>query len=296
MTQIINADLLQETLKQEISFMVETTKNSYEITKDPTVVIITATKDASSHRYVANKLKMAKELGINAIKLEFDESISTDELEQEINKLNNDDNIDGIILQLPIYEHLEEDYLLNVIDFDKDVDGLTLMSKAFLENNHINFMPCTPQGVLLLLESYGIGYDNIASKNVVVIGRGHTAGAPMSILFRHLDANVTLLHSKTKAKDLESYIRNADIVVSCVGKRYLLKADWFKEGSIVIGVGFEYDESGKQHLDFEVDKVVELGKAKFVSQRTNCTGKATVLSLLFNTATSYARRVMEEQE
>ena len=289
MTQIMNASSLEETLKQETERVINLIKEVTGVERNPKVVIITATDDKSSHRYVANKLKMAKEFNIEAEKLEFDSSITTDQLEEKIKELNNDESIDGIILQLPIYKHLEADYLLNIIEFDKDVDGLTLMSKAFLENDDINYLPCTPEGVILLLESYGVKHKDIIGKNVVVVGRGETSGAPMSVVFRHLDANVTVLHSKTTAQDLEFYIRHADIVISCVGKRYLIKADWFKEGSIAIGVGFQYDETGKQHLDFEVDKVIEIGRASLVSQRTNCTGKATVLSLLHNTVLSYVR-------
>lgn len=290
MTKIMNADALEKTLKEKISQTVETVKESTGMKRQPKVVIITATDDKSSHRYVANKLKTAKELGIDAEKMEFDSTVTGEELEKTIEDLNTNSEVDGIILQLPIYDYLNAEVLLNTIDFDKDVDGLTLMSKAFLESNDINYMPCTPAGVIYMLASYGINHKWLAGKNVVVVGRGETSGAPMSVAFRHLDANVTTLHSKTNKEDLEFYIRHADVIISCVGKRHLIKADWFKKDSIAIGVGFEYDENGKQHLDFEVDKVAELGKAAYVSQRTNCTGKATVLSLMFNTTLAYCRQ------
>lgn len=295
MTKAINADMLAQNIKQEITNIITLTKQIATIERNPKLAIITATDNKASHKYVANEITTAKEYGINAIKIEFDSSVTTEELEAEIERLNNDSTVDGIILQLPIYDHLDSDYLLNIIDFDKDVNGLTLMSKAFLENDELNYLPCTAAGIILLLESVGIRNSDLTGKNVVIIGRSKTSGAPISVAFRHLDTNVTTLHSKTKPEDLEFFVRNADIVISCVGKRYLLKADWFKEDSIVMGVSFQYDESGKQHLDFEVDKVIELGKAAFVTQRTNCTGKATVISLMYNTALSYAR-LLKDQE
>ena len=118
----------------------------------------------------------------------------------------------------------------------------------------------------------------------------------MSSLFKNLDANVTMLHSKTSKEDLEFYVRHADIVISCVGKRNLLKAEWFKENSIIIGVGFTYDEKGKQHLDFEVDEVIELGKVKAVTNRINCTGKATVISLMVNTVKAFLDNIQTEDK
>jgi methylenetetrahydrofolate dehydrogenase (NADP+)/methenyltetrahydrofolate cyclohydrolase len=250
----------------------------------PKVVILMASNDKPSERYVANKIKMAEKFNIEAELIKFNENVTNKELEEVINDLNNDESVDGLILQLPVYEHLNARRLINQICPYKDVDGLTWYSKALLENNELKLMPCTPLGVKNLLLLEGV---IIAGKNVVVVGRGETSGAPMATTFRNLNATVTFCHSKTSRKDLEFYVRHADIVISCVGKQNVLDAEWFKEGSIVVGVGFTYDENGKQQLDFDFNKVVELGKAKLVSQRTNCTGKATVISLLYNTVLAY---------
>lgn len=286
MTKIMNADKMTEISKDVINNLLEDKK---EINRVPKLVIITATEDSSSLRYVENKKKLANEFGIEVDHIVFDKNCTNEEVEKEIIKLNLDNSVDGIILQLPVYDHLSND-LTYLISYEKDVDGLTVESKGLLELNKVAYVPCTPLGVILLLETYDIESDYLSGKNVVIVGRGETAGAPMSTLFRHYDANVTLLHSKTSKKDLEFYVKHADIVVSCVGKRHLLKASWFKEDSIIIGVGFEYDEDGKQHLDFEVDKVVDIGKAKLVTNRVNCTGKATVVSLLLNTVSAYINK------
>ena len=280
MTKVMNANTLENYINNQINLMVA---NNYK-GRMPKVVILMASDDKPSERYVSNKIKMAEKFNIEAELVKFNENVTNKDLEEIINELNNDKSVDGVILQLPVYNHLDAKHLINQICPYKDVDGLTWYSKALLESNELKLIPCTPLGVknLLLLEGVVI-----AGKNVVVVGKGETSGAPMATTFRNMNATVTVCHSKTSRKDLEFYIRHADIVISCVGKQNLLDAEWFKEGSIVVGVGFTYDENGKQQLDFNFDKVVELGKAKLVSQRTNCTGKATVISLLYNTVLAY---------
>ena len=280
MTKIMNANTLELYTENQIQLMVA---NNYKGRK-PKVVILLASNDKPSERYVSNKVKMAEKFNIDAEVVRFNEEVTNTQLEETINDLNNDESVDGIILQLPVYNHLDSKHLINQICPYKDVDGLTWYSKALLETNELKLMPCTPLGVKNLLTLEGVV---ISGKNVVVIGKGETAGAPMATTFRNLDATVTICHANTSRKDLEFYVRHADIVISCVGKQNVLEAEWFKEGSIVVGVGFTYDENGKQQLDFDFDKVVELGKAKLVSQRTNCTGKATVVSLMYNTVLAY---------
>ena len=280
MTKILNANNYEGLIME----MTRDCVRHFDKYRNPKIVILMASDNKASERYVANKMKMGEKLSIDVELIAHDESVTNEELEELITKLNNDDTVDGMILQLPVYEHLDSKYLIDKIDPKKDVDGLTSYAKAKLETNELILMPCTPLGVVNMLKYEGI---RIQGKNVVVVGKGETAGAPMATTFRNLDATVTICHKETSREDLEFYIRHADIVISCVGIRNLLEADWFKEGSIVIGVGFTYDENGKQHLDFDVDKVVELGKAYMVSQRTNCTGKATVISLMYNTLLAY---------
>lgn len=277
MVKILNANKYEE-------MMLEHTHTRRFKGRNPKIVILMASDNKASERYVANKMKMGEKLNIDVELITHDETVTNEELKELIAKLNNDDTVDGMILQLPVYKHLDHVMLINQICPYKDVDGLTWYAKASHETNTLKMIPCTPLGVVKMLECEDV---EIRGKNVVVVGKGETAGAPMATTFRNLDATVTICHKETSREDLEFYVRHADIVISCVGIRNLLKPDWFKEDSIVIGVGFTYDENGKQHLDFDVDKVVELGKAYMVSQRTNCTGKATVLSLMYNTLLAY---------
>lgn len=282
MTKIINADKLEKYVGDKIKLTV----GNHNKGRNPKVVIIQASDDKASDIYIKNKVKMGEKYGIDVEVKTFNRTISEKFIEMLIDQLNNDPNVDGMILQLPVFEHLNPTHLINQICPYKDVDGLTWYSKASLESNRLQMLPCTPLGVVNLLLLEGV---HIAGKNVVVVGKGETAGAPMATVFRNMDATVTVCHIKTSRKDLEFYIRHADIVISCVGKQNVIEAEWFKEGSIAIGVGFTYDENGKQQLDFDIEKVVELGKAKLVSKRTNCTGKATVISLMYNTMLAYVR-------
>lgn len=286
MTELINANKLSEIVKESISGRISDAKKLKNISRNPKLVIISASDDASSKRYVNNKIKTGQEYGIDVENIIFDKDKQNADIMNKIETLNKDKNVDAIILQLPIYDHLNETLLLNSIDYDKDVDGLTMASIGSLETIP-NYIPCTPLGVMVLLEANGIDTEELTGLNTVVVGRGQTSGAPMSTVFRNLDCNVITLHSKTTKEDLEFHIKHADIVISCVGKRHLITADWFKKDCIVIGVGFTYDEQGKQHLDFEVDKVLELGKAKMVTNRVNATGKATVIGLLLNTVLAF---------
>lgn len=282
MTRILNANKMEELMKEVIDNFIE--KDYKE--RNPKLVILVASDDKASERYVKNKVAMGEKFGIDVQVVKHEKDVTNEQLIDLIQHLNYDSEVDGIMLQLPVYEHLNGEYIINRIHPDKDVDGLTLYNKAKLETDSSLCNPCTPMGVLDLLN---IEEVSIEGKRVVVVGKGETSGSPMAIMLRNEGTTVTICHSRTKREDLEFYIRHADIVVSCVGKRNLLDAEWFKEGSVVIGVGLSYDENGKQHLDFDFDKVVELGKVDLVSQRTNCTGKATVLSLMYNTVVAYSR-------
>lgn len=282
MTRILNANKMEELMREVVYNFIE---KDYKKRK-PKLVILVASDDKASERYVKNKVTTGAKFGIDVQVVRHEKDVTNEQLIDLIQHLNYDSEVDGIMLQLPVYEHLNGEYIINRIHPDKDVDGLTLYNKAKLETNMSLCEPCTPMGVLDLLK---IEKVSIEGKRVVVVGKGETSGLPMAIMLRNEGATVTICHSRTKREDLEFYIRHADIVVSCVGKRNLLDAEWFKEGSIVVGVGLSYDENGKQHLDFDFDKVVELGKVDLVSQRTNCTGKATVLSLMYNTVVAYSR-------
>lgn len=283
MTQLLNASLLESSINELLTHTIKHTNKD----RPPKAIIIVASDDRASKIYVNNKVKTGEKLGIDIEVVRFDESATQKEIEEFIHKINNDDTIDGAMLQLPVYDHLDGQYLINQLCPYKDIDGLTWYNRALLEFNQADLVPCTPLGVISLLQVEGV---QIKGKNVVIVGKGDTAGAPMATMFRNNSATVTICHSSTPKDELEFYIRHADIVVSCVGRQNLINAEWFKEGSIAIGVGLSYDENGKQQLDFDVDKVIELNKALMVSQRTNCTGKATVLGLMCNIVMAYNKK------
>ena len=278
MTQLLNANTLNDCITELVTHAIQYSDKE----RKPKAIIIVASDDKASKIYVNNKVKTGEKLGIDIEVVKFNESATESEIIEFIHKIN--DTVDGAMLQLPVYKHLNGQYLINQLCPYKDIDGLTWYNRAMLESNKAELVPCTPLGVISLLQVEGI---KIVGKNVVIVGKGDTAGAPMATMFRNHDATVTICHKETSREELEFFIRHADIVVSCVGKQNLLEPEWFKEGSIVIGVGLSYDENGKQQLDFDVDKIVELGKAAYVSQRTNCTGKATVLGLMCNIMFSY---------
>ena len=280
MTKLLNASLLEDCVEELISHALKHSDKD----RPPKAVILVASDDRASKIYVNNKVKAGQKFGIDIEVVKFEESVTEYEIEEYIHKINNDDSIDGAILQLPIYEHLDPYHLINQLCPYKDIDGLTNYSKIMLERNKAKLEPCTPAGVISLLQCEAV---KIEGKNVVVVGKGETAGAPMATMFRNEEATVTICHAKTPREELEFFIRHADITISCVGKQNVIDSEWFKEGSIAIGVGLSYDENGKQQLDFDVDKVLELNKALFVSQRTNCTGRATVLALMCNIIYAY---------
>ena len=280
MTQLLNANTLNDCITELVTHAIQYSDKE----RKPKAVIIVASDDKASKIYVNNKVRTGEKLGIDIEVVKFNESATELEIIEFIHKINNDDTVDGAMLQLPVYKHLNGQHLINQLCPYKDIDGLTWYNRAMLEFNKAELVPCTPLGVISLLQAEGI---KIVGKNVVIVGKGDTAGAPMATMFRNHDATVTICHKETPREELGFFIRHADIVVSCVGKQNLLEPEWFKEGSIVIGVGLSYDENGKQQLDFDVDKIVELGKAAYVSQRTNCTGKATVLGLMCNIIFSY---------
>lgn len=280
MTKLLNASLLEDCVEELISHALKHSDKD----RPPKAVILVASDDRASKIYVNNKVKAGQKFGIDIEVVKFEESVTEYEIEEYIHKINNDDSIDGAILQLPIYEHLDPYHLINQLCPYKDIDGLTNYSKIMLERNKAKLEPCTPAGVISLLQCEGV---KIEGKNVVVVGKGETAGAPMATMFRNEEATVTICHAKTPREELEFFIRHADITISCVGKQNIIDAEWFREGSMAIGVGLSYDKNGKQQLDFDVDKALELNKALFISQRTNCTGRATVLALMCNIIYAY---------
>ena len=273
-TLIIDAKAIKEKdivrLSEEVNYIKST------IGREPHLVIVNASDDLGSKCYIKNKIKTGKEMGIKVTLKEFDENVTQVELEQFIFHLNQDEDVDAIILQLPIYKHLNPKSLIELISPAKDADCFSKERLGEMIQGNRNILPCTPKGVIRLLEEHMV---EIEGKDVTIIGRGLHVGQSLSLLLTQMGATVTVCHSKTK--NLKANTINADIVISCVG-RQIITPDILKEDSVLIGVGIVVKES-KQHTDYDIDEIRNSGKCRLVSNRINSTGTMTVLSLCDNT-------------
>lgn len=202
------------------------------LSKQLGLAVIQVGNDEASNVYVKQKEKLAKELGYKFIHKIFDKNIKQEDIMDYIKVLNNDDSIDGILVQMPLPNHIDTTLVQNTIDSYKDVDGLTFINAGRLVQGMPSLVPCTPKGIVDLLDQYNI---NIEGSNVVIIGRSILVGKPIANLLTNRNASVSICHSKTK--DISLYTKNADIVIVAVGKAKYLKKEMIKEGSVVIDVG-----------------------------------------------------------
>ncbi|TGY44338.1 bifunctional methylenetetrahydrofolate dehydrogenase/methenyltetrahydrofolate cyclohydrolase [Clostridium sartagoforme] len=227
---IIDGRKVSLEVKEEIRSFVNNRKEKG--LKVPKVVSILVGNDGGSVFYINNQEKVATSLGVDFEKLLLDETISEEHLIDEIEKLNNDNNVHGIILQLPLPKGINEKKVINAISSDKDIDCLTYENQGKLYCGEKVFLPCTPNSVITLLEKYEI---ELEGKNVVVIGRSNIVGKPVAQLLLNKNATVTICHSRTK--NLQDICRNADIIVVAIGRPKYLNEDFVNEKSIVIDVG-----------------------------------------------------------
>lgn len=239
----------------------------------PTLVVISVGDNPASKVYVGQKEKCANYIGINYKHIHF-ESISDDELIDEIKILNNDKNIDGIIVQLPLPVNMDEVRIVNTIIPSKDVDGLTYLNAGLLLNNKTSLVSCTPKGIMELLKRENI---ELSGANVVVIGRSILVGKPMMNLLINANATVTLCHSKTK--DLAKITRKADILIVAIGKKEFIKKEMVKRGSIIIDVGINRID-GKLYGDVDFNDVYS--KVKKITPVPGGVGPMTVVMLMQN--------------
>lgn len=215
--------------------------------KKPTLLIIQANENPASDAYIRGKIKDASEIGANAILRRFPVSISEEALIQEIEKANQDEEIDGIIVQLPLPSHIAESHVKLAVSPKKDVDGFHPLTK---------FDPCTPKGIIDYLTAEGFSFQGA---NAVVLGRSEIVGKPMAKMLLKKNCNVTVLHSKTTMEDRRFYIAHADLVVVAIGKMFYLNKEFnFKESAAIVDVGINRGEDGKLHGDAEPDLPVKL--------------------------------------
>jgi methylenetetrahydrofolate dehydrogenase (NADP+)/methenyltetrahydrofolate cyclohydrolase len=247
------------------------------------LAVIQVGEDEASKVYVRQKEKMANELGFNFQHVKLPENIKEKELLSKIDELNEDDKVDGILVQMPIPKHLNPTIIQNRINYLKDVDGLTDINAGSLVHNKDSLVPCTPEGIIELLKYYNI---EIKGKNVTIVGRSDLVGKPLASLITNNDGTVTLCHSKTK--NLNLYTENADILIVAVGKAKLIKEDSVKEGAVVIDVGINRQVDGSLCGDVDFDSVKN--KASYITPVPGGVGQMTVACLAKNTYKAHILR------
>lgn len=240
----------------------------------PKLAVILANDNDASRIYVGRKRKMCQELGIDEVEYIFDEKITTEKMIETIQKLNADNEIDGILVQLPLYRHIDEQKVLDSVSPEKDVDGFSSVNVGRLYKGEKDIVPCTPKGILTILKELG---TEIKGKNAVVVGRSQIVGRPMAALLLAEDATVTMCHTKTT--DLPLHTRAADILIVATGVPHLIKADMVKEGATVIDVGMT---RVNEKLVGDVDTLPVSEVAKYVTPVPGGVGLTTVYSLMEN--------------
>jgi methylenetetrahydrofolate dehydrogenase (NADP+)/methenyltetrahydrofolate cyclohydrolase len=254
--------------------------------KVPHLAAILIGNDGASETYVASKVKSCEEVGFKSTLIRFDADISEHLLLEKIQELNQDPDVDGILVQLPLPKHISDEQVINTIDPDKDVDGFHPVSVGRMVQGLPTFIPATPHGIMLMLEHYKI---NTAGMHAVVIGRSNIVGRPMSILLsvnkNPGNCTVTLCHSKTK--NIAELCRNADIIVAALGRPGFVTADWVKGGAIVIDVGITRVADATKKSGFrlrgDVDYETVAPKCSWITPVPGGVGPMTIAALLNNT-------------
>lgn len=275
MTNIINGKEIAQNLIDNLKKEVE------KLDTKPTLAVIIVGSNPASKIYVKNKTKKAQEVGFNSILKELDENITKEELLTVIEKLNNDDSVNGILLQLPLPNHLDEKDFLDKISPLKDVDGFNTYNAGKLTKGEIPYaIPCTPKGIITLLELNNI---EIEGKIAVVIGRSNIVGKPIANLLLRKNATVIQAHSKTK--NLKEITLMADILVSATGQAEFIKGDMIKENAVVIDVGIVKNDNGKLKGDILFNEAIN--KASFITPVPGGVGPMTIATLMENTLKLY---------
>lgn len=252
--------------------------------RPPGLAVVQVGDDPASTVYVANKRKACAKLGIASFSHDLDQTISQAELDALIDKLNDDPRVDGILVQLPLPEHLSSDSIINRIDPDKDVDGFHPTNIGRLAIRQPGLRPCTPYGVMRLLKETGRDLHGVEA---VVVGASNIVGRPMALELLLAGATVTICHRFTE--DLAAHVRRADLVVVAVGKPGLVKGEWIKEGAIVVDVGIHRREDGTLHGDVDFDTAA--ARASYITPVPGGVGPMTIAMLMSNTVSSWRQRL-----
>lgn len=284
MGTVIYGSEIAARVKAELKTKVEALKAAGK--RSPKLTVILVGNNPASLSYVTGKEKACIAVGMDSDLIRMDENTSQAELEALIAKLNNDDGVDGILVQLPLPKHLDEDAILEQIDPSKDVDGFHPVNVGKMMLGKETFLPCTPKGIMVMLKEMGL--DDLSGKEAVVIGRSHIVGKPMGQLLLNQNATVTYVHSRTK--DVEAVCRRADIVVAAIGRPRFVNRNWIKEGAAVIDVGINRVD-GKLCGDVDFDDVID--HVSYITPVPKGVGPMTIAMLMENTLESYLRRTGE---
>ncbi|MDU2203703.1 MAG: bifunctional methylenetetrahydrofolate dehydrogenase/methenyltetrahydrofolate cyclohydrolase FolD [Thomasclavelia ramosa] len=268
---------IKDQLKEEVSKIKET------YPRLPKLVVILVGDNQASQTYVRNKERGCQYIGIESEILRHDASFSEIELLQEINDLNNDDTVDGILVQLPLPQHINEEKVLDAIVPSKDVDGFHPENVAKLFLGQHSLLPCTPKGMMVLLEE--INYD-LAGKEVVIVGRSNIVGKPVALLCLQKNATVTIAHSQTK--DLKAVCSRADVLIAAIGKPKFFNHEYVKDGAVVLDVGINRDENNKLCGDVDFDDVKD--KVSAITPVPGGIGPMTITMLMKNTIEAFYHR------
>ncbi|WP_370227389.1 bifunctional methylenetetrahydrofolate dehydrogenase/methenyltetrahydrofolate cyclohydrolase FolD [Cognatishimia sp.] len=281
--QIIDGKAFAATVREKVAGHVARLKEEHGIT--PGLAVVLVGEDPASQVYVRSKGKQTVEAGMNSYEHKLDADTSEEDLLAVVESLNNDPNVHGILVQLPLPGHLNEDLIINSIDPAKDVDGFHISNVGLLGTGQKSMVPCTPLGCLMMLRDH---HGSLSGMDAVVIGRSNIVGKPMAQLLLGDSCTVTIAHSRTK--DLPDVVRRADIVVAAVGRPEMVPGDWIKAGATVIDVGINrVERDGKNKLVGDVDYASCAERAGAITPVPGGVGPMTIACLLANTVTACCR-------
>ena len=286
--QKIDGKAFAQGLRERIAAKVAKLKDQHDIT--PGLAVVLVGEDPASQVYVRNKGEQTKAVGMNSFEFRLDAEALESDLLEVVEELNADPNVHGILVQLPLPDHMDEAKIINTINPDKDVDGFHVINSGRLATGQEAMIPCTPYGCLMLIKD-ALG-DDLSGKRAIIVGRSNIVGKPMAQLLLDANCTVTIAHSRTQ--DLPGEVKRADIVVAAVGRAQMVKGDWIKEGACVIDVGINRIPApergeGKTRLVGDVDYEGASQVAGSITPVPGGVGPMTIAVLLANTVTACCR-------
>ena len=280
--ELIDGKLVASKIREEIKDRVAEIKSKHS--RIPGLAAILVGDDPASEIYVRNKRKACEDVGIYSEEHKLSGDIAQEDLLKLINRLNGDENINGILVQLPLPEHIDDSTVLNSVSPEKDVDGFHPINAGLLFEGKPRFIACTPHGIIKMLEFYDI---DIEGKNAVVLGRSNIVGKPASMLLLQKNATVTICHSRTRK--LDAVLKSADLIVAAIGRAHFVTRKMVKKGSIIIDVGINRLDDGKLVGDVDFENVKDI--SSYITPVPGGVGPMTITMLLWNTVVSLEQSV-----